>query len=94
MHEKYADVFKNTPAMNVRLIVGNRNRRAATNDLIRKKPQKSLLTNKPGKSKHLLQKHRIKSLFKRTNHSHISYIERLRKTNKKPTIQPESIRAS
>jgi hypothetical protein len=56
MHEKYADVFKNTPAMNVRLIVGNRNRRAATNDLIRKKPPKSLLTNKPRKSKHPLQK--------------------------------------
>ena len=45
IHKTYADVFTNTPAMNIRMIVGNRNRRAAATDLIRKKPIKSLLRN-------------------------------------------------
>ncbi|CAF1440935.1 unnamed protein product [Adineta steineri] len=59
LHEKYTDVFNNTPAMDVKLIVGNQNRRAATNDLIRKKPRKSLLTNKPLKSMYMANNHPI-----------------------------------
>ena len=46
MHQVYEDVFKNTPAMTVKLIVGSRNRSDARNDLIRKRPQSSLLKNK------------------------------------------------
>jgi hypothetical protein len=45
MHSTYDDVFQNTPAMDVKLIVGNRHRRTATNDLIRKRPMKALLKN-------------------------------------------------
>ncbi|CAF1348914.1 unnamed protein product [Adineta steineri] len=56
IHRNYTDVFNNTPAMDVKLIVGNRNRRAATNDLIRKKPRKSLLTNKPFQSMYMSKK--------------------------------------
>ncbi|CAF4327710.1 unnamed protein product, partial [Adineta steineri] len=41
----YDNVFKNTPAMNMKLIVGNRNRRDALNELIRKRPKRSLLQN-------------------------------------------------
>ncbi|CAF4418920.1 unnamed protein product, partial [Adineta steineri] len=63
LHEKYTDVFNNTPAMDVKLIVGNRNRRAATNDLIRKKPRKSLLTNKPLKSMYMANNHPIPVYF-------------------------------
>jgi len=59
MHRIYKDVFANTPAMDVKIIVGNRNRRAANNDLIRKRPLKSLLKNKPFKSKHFLKRHRL-----------------------------------
>ena len=50
MHRLYEDIFKNSPAMDVKLIVGNRNRRNATHQLIRKRPRKSLLQNKPLKS--------------------------------------------
>ncbi|CAF4038986.1 unnamed protein product [Adineta steineri] len=45
MHQVYDNVFKNTPAMNTKLIVGNRNRRDALNELIRKRPKRSLLQN-------------------------------------------------
>ena len=45
MHRVYEDVFRSTPAMNVKLVVGNRNRRDAMNELIRKRPKRSLLTN-------------------------------------------------
>ena len=40
MHQVYEDIFKNTPAMDVKIIVGNRNRRDAKNELIRKRPPK------------------------------------------------------
>ncbi|CAF1612204.1 unnamed protein product, partial [Didymodactylos carnosus] len=49
MHTIYEDVFKDTPAMQVKLIVGNKNRRSARQQLIRKKPSKTLLQNKPPK---------------------------------------------
>ena len=51
LHQNYKDVFGDTPAMNIKMIVGNRNRRVATNDLIRKKPKRSLLKNQPYKTK-------------------------------------------
>ena len=45
MHHVYEDIFKDTPAMNAKIIVGNRNRRDAKNELIRKRPPKRLLRN-------------------------------------------------
>jgi hypothetical protein len=52
MHRVYEDVFKNIPAMYAKLIVGNRNRRDAKNELIRKRPKKALLNNTITKSKY------------------------------------------
>jgi hypothetical protein len=52
MHRVYEDVFKNTPAMYAKLIFGNRNRRDAKNELIRKRPKKSLFNNTITKSKY------------------------------------------
>jgi hypothetical protein len=43
MHHQYDDIFGHTPAMEAKLIVGTRNRRNATNELIRKRPKKTLL---------------------------------------------------
>ncbi|CAF3869179.1 unnamed protein product [Rotaria magnacalcarata] len=45
MHQLYHDTFKDTPAMYTKLIVGNRIRRQAHNELIRKRPNKALLKN-------------------------------------------------
>ena len=45
MHRVYEDVFKNTPAMHATPVVGNRNRRATQNELIRKRPKRTLLKN-------------------------------------------------
>jgi hypothetical protein len=39
MHQVYENVFKNTNAMNLKLIVGIRNRRDAKNELICKRPK-------------------------------------------------------
>ena len=50
IHQIYNDVFKNSPVADVKSIVGTRNRRDARNDLIRKRPQRALLQNKPRKS--------------------------------------------
>lgn len=46
LHQVYDDIFHNTPAAAVKLIVGNRNRRDARHELIRKKPKLSVLQNK------------------------------------------------
>lgn len=43
IHQVYGNVFKNTPAMDLKLIVGSRNRRDAKNELIKKRPKRSLL---------------------------------------------------
>jgi hypothetical protein len=51
MHQVYEAIFKNTPVSNVKLIVGNRNRRDARNELNRKRPKLSLLKNISKKSK-------------------------------------------
>lgn len=51
MHRVYEDIFKHTPAMHAKLIVGNKNRRNAQHELIRKKPKKKLLNNTIRRSK-------------------------------------------
>jgi hypothetical protein len=52
MHRVYEDVFKNTPAIDAKLMVSNRNRRDAKNELICKRPEKTLLNNTITKSKY------------------------------------------
>ncbi|CAF5208952.1 unnamed protein product, partial [Rotaria magnacalcarata] len=49
MHQVYDNTFKDTPAADVKLIVGNKNRRPAKKELICKRPKQSLLINKPFK---------------------------------------------
>lgn len=51
LHQVHQDLFNQSLAKNVKMTVGNRNRRNAANELIRKKPPKSLLLNKPRQSK-------------------------------------------
>ncbi|CAF1433859.1 unnamed protein product [Rotaria magnacalcarata] len=51
MHQVYDNIFKFTPAADVKLIVGNKNRRSGKTELICKRPKQSLLINKPVKSK-------------------------------------------
>ncbi|CAF3341232.1 unnamed protein product [Rotaria sp. Silwood2] len=46
MHQVYENVFQITPVSDVKLIVGNRNRRNACKELISKRPKLSILTNK------------------------------------------------
>jgi hypothetical protein len=53
MHKIYDDNFKNSPAMDAKILVGNRNRPDAKHELIRKRPKQAILQNKPIKSKYL-----------------------------------------
>lgn len=57
LHQVYGNGFKNTPAICVPLVVGNRNRRDARHELIRKKPKLSLLQNKARQIKSKYQKY-------------------------------------
>ena len=86
IHQTYEDIFKNTPAMDVKLIVGNRNRRASANDLIRKRPKKSLLKNKQSESKYSSFRTTRRSLFQRIDHSYFHSIERSRNKQKSSVI--------
>ena len=51
MHRIFQETFANTPIIETKLIVGNRNRKNTMNELIRKRPRHALLTNKPRTSK-------------------------------------------
>ena len=46
MHQDYENVFKNTNAMALKLIVGNRNRPNNKKELIHKRPKRSILQAK------------------------------------------------
>ena len=50
----YDKLFENTAAMNVKMIVGNKNRSDAKKELIHKRPKQSLLINQIRKSKFVL----------------------------------------
>lgn len=45
MHLIYEHIFERTPVVDVKMIVGNRNRRDSKHELIHKRPKRSLLTN-------------------------------------------------
>jgi hypothetical protein len=51
MHKIYDDTFKNSPAIEVKMLVGNRNRPDAKTEFIRKRPKRAVLQNKPIESK-------------------------------------------
>ena len=46
LHQIWSETFVNTPALEVKLIVGNRNNRHAKHELVRKRPHPSLLNIK------------------------------------------------
>jgi len=45
MHLIYQNIFERTPVADVKMIVGNPNRRDSKHELIHKRPKRSLLTN-------------------------------------------------
>ncbi len=51
MHQLYEHIFNDPSVRYVKMIVGSRNRRNSTKELIHKRPNKYLLQNKPMKSK-------------------------------------------
>jgi len=55
LHKLYNDTFKNTPGADLKLMIGNRNRRSAAHQLIRKRPKQSLLQDTPIKRKYKLK---------------------------------------
>ena len=59
MHQLYDNVFQNTPAMAMKMVVGNRNRRDNTQELVHKRPKQSLLSNKCKKIKDLKFKSKL-----------------------------------
>jgi len=64
MHRVYQNTFENSPAIYTRLVVGNRNRRNAQHELVRKRPKKTLLQNTFTQSMyHLNQSNSISLLF-------------------------------
>ncbi|CAF1383295.1 unnamed protein product [Adineta steineri] len=69
MHRVYQNVFKNTSAMDLKLIVGNRNRRNVKNELIRKRPKRSLLQCKQiqNKYKKMLERRKQNKKYVTTN---------------------------
>jgi hypothetical protein len=50
IHQIHANIFSESATKNVKMIVGNRNRRNAKHELIRKKPTKAFLKNKSRRS--------------------------------------------
>ena len=44
MHHVYKDIFKSTPAIDIKFIVGEKNCRNAQNEMIRKRPEKYTIT--------------------------------------------------
>ncbi|CAF3179134.1 unnamed protein product [Rotaria socialis] len=61
MHQVYDNLFKDTPAADVKLIVGNKNRRPVKTELICKRPKQSLLINKSFKKRQRKRKQSRKS---------------------------------
>ena len=52
IHRVYDNTFRNTTAMAIKLIVGNRNRHDAKKELIHKRPKRSILQSKIIKNKY------------------------------------------
>ncbi|CAM4828303.1 unnamed protein product, partial [Rotaria magnacalcarata] len=59
MHHVYEHIFESTPAMYTKLIVGNRNRRQATDELIHKRPNQTFLQNDITQSKRKKNKQEV-----------------------------------
>jgi len=53
MHQLYEKVFQQTPAMGIKIVVGNRNLQDGEKELIQKRPKQYLLLNKQRKTKRL-----------------------------------------
>jgi len=90
MHQIFGNSFRNTPAMDIRLIVGNRNRRDAKKELIRKKPKPSLLQNKAKqiKDKYFQFSGKLSLIVKNNRNKYLIFIllEQQRRQAKTTTI--------
>lgn len=53
MHQNYENIFKNTNAIALKLVVGNRNRRNTKKELIHKRPKRCILQAKQIREKYL-----------------------------------------
>jgi hypothetical protein len=53
MHRLWPDILKKSSGIDLKVIVGNRNRRSARHELIRKRPKQALLKNKTIKSEYI-----------------------------------------
>ncbi len=53
MHRLFENTFKKSDGIDIKIIVGNCNRRSAKHELIRKRPTKRLLQDKSIKSKNI-----------------------------------------
>ena len=62
LHRVHQDLFNQSETKSVHMLVGNRNRRNATHELIRKRPQQSILTNRPRTSECSLHAIRVEHI--------------------------------
>jgi hypothetical protein len=53
MHKHDKDIFWNPSEMNVKIIVGNCNRRSARHEMIRKRPKNALVQDRPINSEYI-----------------------------------------
>jgi hypothetical protein len=91
MHKLYKDIFANSPAMDVKMIVGNCNRPSARHELIRKRPNKSLLQDRPIKSKSYKKTIHILYFNLSTTYLLSCSIERQKKTHKPTTDNSHTV---
>lgn len=86
MHQLYTDIFNNTPAMEVKLLVGNCNRRNATHLLVRKKPALSILQDRamPRMSKDISFTI-LYFIFKMVIFSILARLRKQKRANQQPT---------
>ncbi|CAF4882350.1 unnamed protein product [Rotaria socialis] len=57
LHRIFEKTFANTPILETKLIVGNRNQKSTMKELIRKRPRKAILKNKPKANENRKKRH-------------------------------------
>ena len=86
LHQVHDKIFNNTPVQYLTLIVGNKNRRDARHELIRKRPKRLILKNIMNKRKEPIP-HPIKQTFKNCQSIFSFFVgkRRAKQTNSNPT---------
>ncbi|CAF3448468.1 unnamed protein product, partial [Rotaria socialis] len=57
LHRIFQETFVKTPIIETKLIVGNRNQKSTMKELIRKRPRKAILKNKPKANENRKKRH-------------------------------------